>query len=957
MADKTLSVRLMANVAAYKSAMRDAATSTQFLSASVQATGDKVTKSLKDIGNASDEHLSTLGTNAGIAGLALAAGLGVAVMSFANFDEQMSNLAAVSGASSEAMDELRQSAIDAGAATVFSASEAAQAQVELAKAGVSASDILGGALTGALNLASAGNLDLAQASTIAANAMTTFHLNGSDVPRVADSLAAAANKSAADVDDMGQALSQSGLVASQLGLSLEDTTGSLAMFAQAGLKGSDAGTSLKTMLMRLTPSSKEAEDAMADLGLEFFDAQGNFVGIENAAEQLQNKLGGLTQENRQLAMQTIFGSDAIRAATILYKEGGDGVGSWVTKVTDAGYAADLAAKKTDNLKGDLEQLKGSFETVLIESGSDANSAMRSLTQGMTDFINGVGAAPGPVGTAAVGITGLASAGLLTVGAVGTLIPKVREVNTALQGMGSSGQMAATGMKNVGTAFAVAAPGMIPAATLWGNIEEAGRAAVTELTKGWDAPESFSQQAGQINQLIAEYERLQGVAADGGFMVELGQNLNPFAENTISDAEAATRELEGLIDDNIEANGRWEYANYVLQQSLGLTQDEVDELARKAGIDLSKGIGEVQVGMEAFAAEMSAAPPLVMGMSGSLDGLTDKTQATEEKFQDLNDVLDDFYEASFGGEEAADRIQRSMNRLSDSMQDPVDALADARDRLNALPGDASQEQVDAARQAVADAEQALAESRDFTGTSDASLEYRDQMRGLTQEALDQIAQWSAMGIQGDELKAKVQELKDSLYEQAAVWGVPREEADKYFAKLDELPEDVYTNIYTPGITEAQGEVATLQGQLDKLKEPINIPISVNGEKQPPPGKQIIGYTPITHKPIYADADGGRKLGGPVSAGSMYEVVEGGIPEMLNMGSRSYLMMGSQSGHVTPMTPAGGSGIDYDRLAASVGGASQRQGPFRDINVYETRNPRGSARAMSIAASEAAVAMSA
>src|SRR5690606_28547563 len=157
------------------------------------------------------------------------------------------------------------------------------AQAELVKAGVSVSDVLGGALTGSLSLAAAGQLDLADAATISAQAMNVFGLGGDQVAHIADVLAAGANKSAADVGQLGDALRQGGLVAKQTGLSMEETVGVLSMFADSALVGSDAGTSLRTMLQRLVPQSDEAADAMARLGLDFFDAPGQFVGIAEVA--------------------------------------------------------------------------------------------------------------------------------------------------------------------------------------------------------------------------------------------------------------------------------------------------------------------------------------------------------------------------------------------------------------------------------------------------------------------------------------------------------------------------------------------------------------------------------------------------------------------------------------------------------------------------------------------------
>jgi TP901 family phage tail tape measure protein len=218
---------------------------------------------------------------------------------------------------------LRKAALQAGKDTAYSATEAGKGIEELSKAGISTADILGGGLKGALSLAAAGQLDVGEAAETAATAMTQFNLKGNQVGHVADLLAAGAGKAQGSVHDMGYALKAGGLVASQMGLSIEDTTGALAAFASAGLIGSDSGTSFKSMLQALqNPSSKSAK-VMKELGLNVYDAQGQFVGLTQLAGQLQARMQGLTQAQRDQAMAQIFGSDGIRAATVLYKQGAE----------------------------------------------------------------------------------------------------------------------------------------------------------------------------------------------------------------------------------------------------------------------------------------------------------------------------------------------------------------------------------------------------------------------------------------------------------------------------------------------------------------------------------------------------------------------------------------------------------------------------------------------------------
>jgi TP901 family phage tail tape measure protein len=305
---RTVGVRLTADVSSYMSNMKRAGLATKELTGEM----GKAAKS---------GHLDKVADRAGVAGFALVGMAAYAVKSAAAFEKSMSAVSAATHASSKDIESLRKAALQAGKDTQYSATQAADGITELSKAGVSTADILNGGLRGALSLAAAGQISVGEAAETAASAMTQFKLSGNQVPHVADLLAAAAGKAQGSVHDMGAALNQSGLVASQFGLSIEDTTGVLAEFASAGLMGSDAGTSLKTMLLALANPSKQSRDLMDELGISFYDATGKFIGMTGVAQVLQTRLKGLTQEQRNQALGQIFGNDAIRAASVLYTDG------------------------------------------------------------------------------------------------------------------------------------------------------------------------------------------------------------------------------------------------------------------------------------------------------------------------------------------------------------------------------------------------------------------------------------------------------------------------------------------------------------------------------------------------------------------------------------------------------------------------------------------------------------
>ncbi len=369
---RSLVVRVTADISSLRKSLQEA-----------QDTMSNVSKQLAGAGKIMSAALTA--PLAGMAAASLKAG--------ADFESGMSSVKAVSGATGEEMKQLEEQALKMGAETKYSAKEAAAGIEELIKAGVSVSDIIGGGLKGALSLAAAGELELADAAEIASTVLNSFKADGLDVSKAADILAGAANASATGVQEMKYSLAACSAVASSVGLSFKDTSVALAAFANNGLKGSDAGTSLKTMLMNLQPSTKQQKEMFEELGLvteqgtsAFFNAQGKLKGMAEIAGILKNSMKGLTDAQRLSAMQTLFGSDAIRAANILYKEGADGINkmeSEMMKVT----AADVAAERMNNLKGSLEQLKGSIETLQIVSSKAFLPILKQLADKVTIIVN------------------------------------------------------------------------------------------------------------------------------------------------------------------------------------------------------------------------------------------------------------------------------------------------------------------------------------------------------------------------------------------------------------------------------------------------------------------------------------------------------------------------------------------------------------------------------------------
>lgn len=335
-----------------------------------------------------------MGTSMQMAG---AAGIGFgafnAVQNYSDFTAQLSQIKALTDLDFQTMEQVKAKAMELGDATTFSSTEAAQGMTELLKAGVSVKDVLGDASEAALNLATAGGLGMGEAAEIMSTAMNAFHMD--DATHAADILAGAANASATSVQEMRYSLAACSAVAAGAGVSFDDTNTALAVFAQNGLKGSDAGTSLKTMLQNMIPTTKTQMEAFAELNLltengtsAFFDASGNMKSMADIAALLQDRLKGLTKEQQMTYLNAMFGSDAIRGGMILMREGAKGVKDMydaMSKVT----AADTAAVMMDNLKGSLNELSSAWENLTIKLlDSGAGDGLRGFIDELTDLTRG-----------------------------------------------------------------------------------------------------------------------------------------------------------------------------------------------------------------------------------------------------------------------------------------------------------------------------------------------------------------------------------------------------------------------------------------------------------------------------------------------------------------------------------------------------------------------------------------
>lgn len=672
--NRTVKTTLIAQVDGYLDGMNKAAKKTKELGSEAEKLAQK------------KEAFAELG-QAGLAvGALAAAGVTLAVSKFADFDQAMSNVKAATQETASNMDLLREAALDAGGETVFSAVEAAQAIEELGKAGLTTADILDGGLKGALDLAAAGQIDVARAAEVTAITLQQFKLGGERATDVADLLAAGAGKAAGGVEDLAQALGQSALVAEQTGLTVEETTGVLSAFASAGLLGSDAGTSLKTALQRLTPQSKEAKTEMERLGISAFDAQGKFIGAAALAGELEEGLSGLTDEQRNASTAIIFGSDAVRAASILYQEGADGIQEWIDKTDDSGFAARVAADRLDNLKGDVEKLGGAFETALIESGGSANDMLRQIVQSTTFLIDGVSELPTPVLEGATAIGTMTAAVGLTGGAAFLAVPKVAQFRTALSTAGITAKSASVAIGGVGAALGLAS--IAVGAFISKQAEADGRT------------DAFTDSLDTASGALTDYTRdlvIKRLEEAGAFKDAEGYGIT---QRELTDAvleggaaydvvqgklSAVTEGLTGQQKRAAGLKAEYSTTNRVLRE----TSDELEN-AREAFDNASAATDGNEESMQAFEASTAAAEAAVADLSEMLSafgGAQLDARAAQRALESAVDdataaveangaTLDINTEKGRDNQAALDEIATSANEAASAIYDQTGSIDDA-----------------------------------------------------------------------------------------------------------------------------------------------------------------------------------------------------------------------------------------------------------------------------------------
>ncbi len=576
-----------------------------------------------------------------------------------------------------------------------------------------------------------------------ATTLTQFRLPAEQAAHVSDVLAAGAGKAQGSVDDLALALTYVGPLAGSVGLSLDETAGTIAYFATQGIIGEKAGTSLRGVLASLQAPSAAAASEMDRYNISMFDGNGNMLSIAGIAEQLKTRLGGLTQQERLAALGRIFGNESLNAATLLYEGGAAGVNEWTAAVDDSGYAAEQARIRQDNLAGDIEKLGGAFDTALIRTGSAANDVLRGMTQAVTELVDVYAGWPQPIQATALAL-GVATAAILLFGggAIGARV-KFLELKAALADTNTT--MGKTALAGAGAGLALT--GIITVVGLLMAKQAAARAVAESYA---DTIEEGTNRVGEAARDLAIDELLKGgdfltfnwqSAADAA--EKLGVGLDVVTDAALKDKDA----IDDLSRYYAALSGDQDAFNQI-QQETGMNAYET-RLALEAMINGIQAQNDgINQGIRLKKQEEDANKGSAEGTKTAAEAYLAEADSVEQLNNELSKLLDQINESNSNNQDAISAnadYQAALAGISDEVQKQKDAYAAANGTLDGFTlsmdrnTEAGSANVDSLAGVAAAAQEASAKQFEVDlqtmSANDAALKWNDTLAAQKQAFID------------------------------------------------------------------------------------------------------------------------------------------------------------------------------------------------------------------------------
>ncbi|HAQ4466854.1 TPA: phage tail tape measure protein [Enterococcus faecium] len=368
-------------------------------------------------------------------------GVGVAAAKVGgDFEAQMSRVKAISGATGDTFEQMKQQAIDLGAKTAFSAKESAAGMENLASAGFSAQEIMK-AMPGLLDLAAVSGGDVAMASENAASALRQFGIDASDAGHVADVFARAAADTNAECNDMGYALKYAGTAAHTAGWSFESTAAAIGIMSNAGIKGEQAGTTLRGALTRLMNPTDAMYNKFQELGIAINNHDGSMKSLSEIIAELREKTKGLGDDQRNSALATIFGTNALSGMLALIDAGPEKLDSLTKSLQNSDGAADeMARTMQDNANSSIEQMMGALESAAIVIQKILAPSIRKVADAISGLVEKFVSAPESTQRLVVAIGAIVAAIGPLIFMIGSVIIWINRVKVAFKALSESSKL-------------------------------------------------------------------------------------------------------------------------------------------------------------------------------------------------------------------------------------------------------------------------------------------------------------------------------------------------------------------------------------------------------------------------------------------------------------------------------------------------------------------------------------
>lgn len=387
--------------------------------------GDEQLRNIEAL-DKSSAALATAGAAISAAGVGIFAGMKKAINVSAPFNQQLSKVGAKSGATADELEELKDTAVKLNLASSLDLGQVAEGMDDMATKGFEATDIMA-AMPGIIAATEASGENMAIVSDTVTSALNAFNMEAASAGHIADVMAMAANKSAADVSALSEAFKYAAPVANTLGVSLEGTAAMTGVLSDAGIKGSQAGTTLKKVMMSLSAPNTQAAKTLKSLGIQTQKANGELLTMPEILNNMKAGMDGLSSTKKMDILKTLFGEEGASGASVLLEQG-DKIQEFTRQLVESdGAAAEASKKMLDNYAGDMAKLQSSWSSAMMEMGSIFEEAARPFVQVATKAVNWFLDLPAPVKKFVAALSGIGGVAASAVGGlllIGAAVPKV-----------------------------------------------------------------------------------------------------------------------------------------------------------------------------------------------------------------------------------------------------------------------------------------------------------------------------------------------------------------------------------------------------------------------------------------------------------------------------------------------------------------------------------------------------